>query len=845
MTQAFTILRPLDDGNAWDNRLTCSKSRPKSLDMAREYSVLTGTRTQLKSTPGFFPPLSVFVLKNKQNFTAGSRDSSSLNRNLNGIYTRPLTWGPNGSKFTDAIANLVDFELSATANRKNELITSPRILDDVTNNNVPSKQRKVLRSETESHVKHPYGSNVKKVTGLQKNEALDASVKIVAKSPNADTEENTVSNSSSSLPSRKDKVDKMVEDLLGEMMNEVVRNEAFRKSQALFKANEMRLAQNVGTKYKIKKRKDQKTSTNHENHNVDSTATTDHHEITERNIFDATPNIDEAATELQRRLTCEVFENGSQQTSEVTMSSNVITPKKTISTNCNDGFDQCICTDYLKVNSCIGKSQNNSSFRDFQMSEPLEKNVQQILVDSDFFHQISFSNEFSKGDDSDFEADKEDKRSYLKETDAVNNEISLAVEGSVSVIDPKTYNISCSRLHKSYSPNIADNEVKMAVKDCIETLLQNVESISDQTVLCLSSTDLNILNSTTANQNEQLELLLQGIQETDLLHTTGTQHTSKQETTIHQTQNLEAANHFYPNRISLTVVDSCNSSVSSEDHCEVLDITLTGYSDGQLSSDDSEHETTFVNEYGGVDDFSNDADEEDASETDDLIDVAADQYSGTNSGVEFISKTHKLESTPDPLKTDFISEKTNENEESDQIEHEMQLHQPIDENISSEIAYETLLENLDSISVKQDDLFNTTVAVPENMTFVVDNYRLSTSENKSFERSQSVDNAIDPGKLIDKNIEGNSTTTSNILTNIVTNNAIDLDETRSVESLSSLDLTKQNNYQRNLLISELIEHKPSSTLTNANQLKVLHNEVPAEENIVSHEIDSCSTPKVS
>ena len=844
MTHTYTVLRPFDDGNVWDSRLNCYRSRPKSLDMAREYCTLSGTRTQYKQTPGFFSPLSIFVLKTNQNLISDPKEPDKPNdRNINGINTRPLTWGPNGSKFTDAIASLMNVELSPTTNRENELVTSPYVLADVTNKNVSSsKPKNHLVNESDSldpFVNATSSSSEKSKKTLQKDESHKiSSLMIAAASSTAENLSKLSSNPPPIALSREEKVERVVEDLLNNMINEIVRNEAFLKSQALFKANEMRLAHSIQLRKEIDKLQGKDASTCRENINVDLTTTTNHCATTQRNILDATPNMDEKATESRRRLKSEVFESGTDKAPAIEMSSDLLTPEQAVPISCDGGNLPPVGIDCREEQSSgLLQTQNNCVACELNIPECFAEPEQQTLFNSVAFQTSSCENVHSDVSSSEFDQNAAERCDILEETDVLDNELGCKIEEeSISLIDQEFSNTSTTI--ESIPAAVACCDVGIAVENCIQQLLTEVHAISNGSSSGMLTRGLESVatGTLTGHTKDQLELLLDGIQETDL-------HCGAPIPQI-QSNDPENCVELNSNNEQLLFEPLAGSNdllISSEDLSDALDTTLMGSCDSFSSDDDSIQEATFVKDFSDVDDSSNDADEEDASDTEDLNDLAPDNPQLGASSTKPYLNLQEIKPTSDDTSLDI-----NGKQDSDERVHTTPFHELVDRKTSQNVR-ETILmpESSESAIVKHVNLLNDDNALTESVLTLVENrLQSSTIESKPSETSQPVDNVSDPAEVVEKKLKAhNSSVASNIIANIVVNKDIDRDETRSTECL--LDATEQNICRNELLKSELKEQETHLAQVGATQSQTAHKHTFNEQDKVDPDTDNYATPKVS
>ena len=250
MTHSFAVYakNPLgDDENVWQHKICCHKSRPKSLEMRRDH---IEARNQFTPTSTFLPSLKVLVLKNKQNCFKSPKVDEPV-KYIDGSANRPLTWGPNGSNFRDVIALFTDFDESKidVSSKRNSSITSSRILDDVTNNNIQTKTVFPSKNDDETIKLSPgISCTDRENTDEEMKWKISKDTPPISQTKQTSLSSDVGDDQFNSL--RLENVDKLVEELVNSMINEIVRSEAIRKSQQLFQANEMKLEKNLQSRMK-------------------------------------------------------------------------------------------------------------------------------------------------------------------------------------------------------------------------------------------------------------------------------------------------------------------------------------------------------------------------------------------------------------------------------------------------------------------------------------------------------------------------------------------------------------------------------------------------------------------
>ena len=228
------------------------KSRPKSLDVSRKSGPLWLRKFE-KIHNSFKVQYGLSMVQTSSKSCVGKKpDVHHI-----GYFARPLTWGPNGSKFTTAIRFFYDFD-TITSSEK----ISVCLLDDVTNNNIrlpklsPMSNQLESDAETSSCEKSPSIIDVRSGIKQTTSENLDA--KIVSANDSQNTPQlahDVISayvrpsdRASSSLTALAVETESDVEKLVSELINQVVRKEATRKIQSVFNANEKQLELNFQSK---------------------------------------------------------------------------------------------------------------------------------------------------------------------------------------------------------------------------------------------------------------------------------------------------------------------------------------------------------------------------------------------------------------------------------------------------------------------------------------------------------------------------------------------------------------------------------------------------------------------
>ena len=833
MTHSFTVFSPLNGENIWDRKINCQNSRPKSLDMAREYSTFTGNGIQLKQVPGVLRPLSVFVLKSKSN-------SKELNKSatiLNGITTRPLTWGPNGSKFTDAIADLVDLDLSPTANRENIFISSSGIIDDVINNNVFSKTPKTnpIKAANSSILKIVC-ANVAGENTLSENRDEPLSPGPIANCSSAfitaDLVIKSIPNSKSLSSDRNQRVNETVEDLLNGMINEIVRNEAFLKSQAIFEANDWRLAQDLVMKKQIWKTQTEEKSTSGYFNETSTTQTNQYKNIHE-NKYNSIPNKDKRVAELRTHRVSAASKSGTSDETTFTNLFNLTTEKPAILDNLKEA-KPCLAVSACKAepSSHLHKNQANSYSNVSQLKQVAERIHQ---IDADRFG-ISYANSNA------IETGICNEYSSHEDTDSIKDVINLVREEKSA---SNTDQLLCSPKKSDDLSNESANNLRIDVKNCVEQLLKTLEFESHLLLRCAPKKQIETLTVQPKDGKEDLELLLEGIQETDLLHVSvdaGDDYCSDSE------NDTDPAKMHYSS-ISDLFDENSSVSLSSEDlSCDALGATLTVLSCAQSSSDDSVREETFVKEFRNIQNSSNGKDYND----DDASEIDAQNNCTVNEALEEInlSKFQPIPKTSGVSISSLFYKKSSENAVSDWTVQILR-HQDLDSGSTSFTStHETSLtpDTFETTLAQHSAVVSDSQTIPQSMlSIVTNNLQPSTIENNSSIYSHHLlDNVIAPSELAEKKLKPDSPTTTNIIKHVASNNT-NLNETRSIDGQSVLlDVAERNiSYSKlkqrptvnkvDLPITDTVRHKQSQKNTPYYQ----------SENKMGHENDANTAPKVS